>query len=140
MEKKKLPRLWPFALRPDEREEIKYTTTSKKGPKAHSVYDLPSLEALGRYMHAAVGLPVKSTWLKAIKHGNYNSWPVLTYNNAAEYFPQSAETIKGHMLQPSQGVRSTKKIRHKIHNNQIEKSQKTFQSDAEEILPQQKTK
>ena len=48
------------------------------------------------------------------------------------------------MVQSSQGVGSTKNIRHKIHNNQIERSQKTFQqqqqSDSEEIQPQHKTK
>ena len=66
------------------------------------------MEALVRYTHAAAGFPVKSTWLKAIKHGNYNSWPGLTYNNAAKYFPESVETIKGHMVQSSQEVRSTK--------------------------------
>ena len=48
------------------------------------------------------------------------------------------------MVQYSLGVISKKKIRHKIHNNQIEKSQKTFhqqqQSDTEEIIPQQQTK
>ena len=95
-------------------------------------------------MHAAAGFPVKSTWLKAIKHGNYNSWPGLTYNNVAKYFPHSIETIQGHMVQSSQGVRSTKNIRHKMHNNQIEKSHKTVQqqqqSYTEEILLQQKMK
>ena len=70
---KKLPRLWRFALRLDGREEQKYTTTIQIGPEAHIVYDLTSVEALFRFMHAAAGLPVKSTWLKAIKHGNYNS-------------------------------------------------------------------
>ena len=74
-------------------------------------------------MHAAAGFPVKSIWLTAIKDGNYNSWPGLTYSNAAKCFPQSVETIKGHMFQYSQGVRSTKKTKHKKHNNQIEKSQ-----------------
>ena len=68
----------------------------------------------------------------------------LTYNNAAKHFPQSVETLKGHMVKSSQGVRSTKKISNKTHDNQIEKSQKTFhkqqKSDTEEILPQQKTK
>ena len=48
------------------------------------------------------------------------------------------------MVQSSQGVRSTKNISNKIHNNQIEESQKTFhqqqQSDTEVIIPQQKTK
>ena len=140
----KLPRLWQFALSPDDRKEKIYTTKSQEGPEANSVYDLPSVEALVRYMHAAAGFPVKSTWIKAIKHGNYNSCPGLTYNNVAKYCPQSVETIRGHMVQSSQGFRPTKKIKHKIHNNQIEKSQKTFQqqkqSDKEEILTQQKTK
>ena len=95
-------------------------------------------------MHAAAGFPVNSTWLRAIKHGNYNSWPGLTYNNAAKYFSQSVETIKCHMVQSSQVVRYTKNTKHKKNNNQIEKSQETIQqqqqSDTEEILPQQKTK
>ena len=80
---KKLPRLWRFALSPDEREEKMYTTTSQTNPEENSVYNLPSVEALVRYMHAAAGFPVKSTWLKAIKHRTYNSWPGLTYNKAA---------------------------------------------------------
>ena len=68
---KKLPRLWRFALKPNDRGEQKYTTTNQKRPEAHSVYDLPSVEALVRYMHAAAGFPVKYTWLKAIKNGNF---------------------------------------------------------------------
>ena len=48
------------------------------------------------------------------------------------------ETIKGHMVQSSQGFRSSKKSSNKIHNNQIEKSQQ--QSNTENILPNQKTK
>ena len=66
----KLPHLWRFALRPDKREERKYTTTSQKGPEAHSVYDLPSVGSLVRYMHVAAGFHVKSKFLKAIKYGN----------------------------------------------------------------------
>ena len=102
------------------------------------------MEALVRYMHAAAGFPVRSTWLRAIKNGNFNSWPGLTYNNAEKYFTQSVETIKGHMVQSSQGVISTKIISNKIYNNQIEKSQKTVyqqqQSNTDNILPNQKKK
>ena len=61
----------------------------------------------------------------------------LTYNNAEKYFPQSMETIKGHMVQSSQGFRSTKKIDRKVHNNQMEKSQQ--QSNTDNIIPNQKT-
>ena len=52
-----------------------------------SAYDLPSVEALLNYIHATSELPVKSTFLAAIKAGNYDMWPVLTFSNAAKYFP-----------------------------------------------------
>ena len=139
---KKLPRLWRFDLRPDEKEDKKYTTTSHKGPEAHSVYDLPSVEALVRYMHATAGFLVKPTWTKEIKHGNYNSWPGLTYNNAAKYCPQSVETIKGHMVQSPQGLRSTKNTKHQKHNNKKKTSQETIQQQTytADILPQKNPK
>ena len=40
--------------------------------KAFSTYDLPSVEALIRYFHATAGFPVRDTWLKAIKAGNFD--------------------------------------------------------------------
>eukprot|EP00957_Ditylum_brightwellii_P002469 189716-Ditylum_brightwellii.AAC.1 len=45
--------------------------TNNMSLAAFSVYDLPSVEALIRYFHAAAGFPVRDTWLKAIKAGNY---------------------------------------------------------------------
>ena len=68
---------------------------------AHSAYDLPSVEALVQYIHAAAVLPVNSTWLRAIKRGNFETWPGLTYSNSAKYCPCTVETIKGHMFQSS---------------------------------------
>ena len=41
--------------------------------KAFSAYDMPSVEALIRYFHAAAGFLVRDTWLKAIKAGNFDS-------------------------------------------------------------------
>ena len=76
------------------------------------------MEALVRYMHAAAGFPVNYTWLKAIKHGNFDSCSELTYNNAAKYCPHSVETLKVHIVKSSQGVRSTKKNKYQKHNNQ----------------------
>ena len=113
----KLPRLWRVALSSDKKQKVIYTTTSHNRPEASNVYDLPSMEALVRYMHAVAGFPVLSTWLKAIKNGNFNSWPGLTYDNADKYCPQSIETMKGHMVQSSQGVISTKSMDRKVHNN-----------------------
>ena len=76
--------------------------------KAYSAYYLPSLEALVRYFHAAAGFPVRTTWIKAIKMGNYRTWPGLVMANATAYCPSSDETIKGHIVQSRQGVCSKK--------------------------------
>ena len=85
---------------------------SKKAKKflhqANSVYDLPSTEQAIKWMHAVCGYPVKSTWLKAIKAGNYIGWPMLNERNVNKYYPETNETPKGHMNQSRKNVRSTK--------------------------------
>ena len=93
-------------------------------------------------MHAASGLPVKSTWPKAIKKQNSEIWPGLTYTNAAKYCPHVVETIKGHMVQSFQGVRSTKKTKHHTRVNKKYPNQGTpeKQSEKEDIPPSHKTK
>ena len=73
-----------------------------------NTHDLPSVCALVHYLHACAGFPVRSTWLAAIKAGNFSSWPGLTYTNAEKYCPLSVETLQGHMTQTRQGKRSTK--------------------------------
>ena len=60
-------------------------------------------------MHAESGFLVKSTWLRAIKRGNFETWPGLTYSNSSKYCPLAFETMQGCMVQSSQGVQSTKK-------------------------------
>ena len=111
-------KLWHISLRPDLRpdlakflpsnEETKADSQEKRATlEAFSAYDLPSVEDLVIYFHAAAGYPVRDKCLKAIKAGNYDSWPGLTYINATKYCPSSDETIKGHIVQTRQGVRST---------------------------------
>ena len=77
--------------------------------EAYSAYDLPSVEALIRYFHAASGYPVRSIWLKAIGAGNYSTWPGLTLANDTKYCLSVTATIIGHLVQKIQGFRSTKK-------------------------------
>ena len=89
-------------------------TNIQTTPAVNSAYNLTSIEDLVRYMHAAAGLTVQSTWLKAIKNVNFSICPGLTYSNAAKYCPHAVETIKGHMVQSSQGVISTKKTNTQI--------------------------
>ena len=76
--------------------------------QANSVYDLPSIEQAIKWMHAVCGYPVKSTWLKAVKAGNYIGWPLLTEQNVKKYYPETTETSKGHLNQTRKNVRSTK--------------------------------
>ena len=59
-------------------------------------------------MHTVCGYPVKSTWIKAIKAGNFMGWPMLTETNIKKYYPETSETSKGHLNQTRKNVRSTK--------------------------------
>ena len=99
-------KLWRFSLRPGDHPSP--PPDLSKGPTAPNAHDLPSVGALICYLHANAGFPVKSTWLGAIKARNYSSWPGLTYANASKYFPISVESVKGHLTQSRQGVRSTR--------------------------------
>ena len=91
----------------DDGEEV--SLNNKELDEAmHNVFDLPSTEQTIRYLHASAGFPTKSTWLKAIKKGNFIGWPLVTAENVSKHFPQSEETVKGHMNHQRQGVRSTK--------------------------------
>jgi hypothetical protein len=67
--------------------------------QANSVYNLPSTKQAIKWMHAVCGYPVKSTWLKAIKAGNYVGWPNLNERNNQKYYPKTIEVAKGHLNQ-----------------------------------------
>ena len=76
--------------------------------QAFSDYYLPSIEALIQYFHADSGFPVRDTWSKDIKAGNFASGPGLTNQNASKAYPTTNETLKGHMVQVHQGFCYTK--------------------------------
>jgi hypothetical protein len=99
-------KLWRFSLLPNGRSKLPAALSS--GPASLNAHDLPSVAALVKYLHACAGFPVKSTWLAAIKAGNFASWPGLSYANASKYCPVSVETLRGHMVQSRKGTRSTK--------------------------------
>jgi hypothetical protein len=68
-------KLWRFSLLPDNNASHHVSLpTPNDTPSALNATDLPSIGALVHYLHAAAGFPVKSTWLAAIKAGNYASW------------------------------------------------------------------
>jgi hypothetical protein len=59
-------------------------------------------------MHAACFSPVKSTWITAIKNGNFSSWPGLTEHAVEKHLSKSTSTTKGHLNQQRQNARTTK--------------------------------
>ena len=62
-----------------------------------NVYELPSIDQTIQYLHVAAGFPTKTTWLKAIRKGNYSTWPLVAVKNVTKHFPESEETEQGHM-------------------------------------------
>ena len=51
---------------------------------------------------------MKETFIKAVRAGNYATWPKLTVNLIHKYMPDADETAKGHLKGQRQGLRSTK--------------------------------
>ena len=77
---------------------------------ANNVYELLSIKAAVRFMHAVCRYAVKSTWLKAIRNNHYVGWPMLTVRNVKKHFPKTVETPRGHMNATPAGIRSTKPV------------------------------
>ena len=82
--------LWRMYLLPNPEEVPQlslHPVTHKTSLQSFIAYDLPSAEVIVIYFHAVTGLPVRNTWLQAIKRGNFASWPGLSYQNLAILFP-----------------------------------------------------
>ena len=60
------------------REQDTPSEQNKCKESAANVYNLPSTPQAIRYLHAAAGFPAKESWVKAIKNGNYVTWPGLS--------------------------------------------------------------
>jgi len=118
--KEKGDNLWTVSANKEEGEK-----------EANNVYNLPLMKQSIHYLHAAAGFPVESEWIKAIKAGNYVSWPELTAETVHKHCPESDETQKGNMKQQCQNVRSTK-IKQNATDNQEEENH--------QIKPQAKLK
>ncbi len=105
--------LWKLLLD----NKIKVTNMNSPTTKAiNAIFDLPSTRQTFLWYHAAAGFPVKESFIKAVRNGNYATWPKLTITLINKYMPDSDETAKGHLKGQCQGIRSTK------HNASREKA------------------
>ena len=100
--------LWDVNLPSQQPLEPASSPTQPKY-SAHAVLNLNQTKSeLARYLHAAAGCPTKSTFIQAINNGNFVTWPGLTSNLISKHLPPSIPTIKGHIKQEQQNLRSTK--------------------------------
>ena len=97
--------LWKLPLHAKQMES---QTTQHTKEAINIIFDLPSARQTFLWYHAAAGFPVKETFVKAVRSGNYATWPKLTVNLIHKYMPDSDETSKGHLKGQRQGIRSTK--------------------------------
>ena len=62
---------------------------------------------LSQYFHAAAFNPVKSTLIAAINNDHFTSWPDLYAGLISKHLPQYSFTVKGHLDQEKNNIRST---------------------------------
>jgi hypothetical protein len=75
--------------------------------QCNHAYDNNNQKDLMKYLHAACFSPVKSTWITAIKNGNFLSWPGFTEDAVEKHLSKSTATTKGHLNQQRQNARTT---------------------------------
>ena len=93
------------------------TTLQVTLPMANNVYDHKKKADIVHYLHRAAFSPVKSTWIRAIQAGFYSTWPHLTVDMVEKHLTKSQATVKGHLRQIRQNLRSTSKTATPIDTN-----------------------
>jgi len=81
---------------------------TKEKEAINVIFDLPSARQTFLWYHTAAGFPVKESFIKVVRNGNYATWPKLTVTLIHKYMPDSDETAKSHLKGQRQGIRSTK--------------------------------
>jgi hypothetical protein len=92
-------RLWRVDLKQKMKPKIS---------QCNHAHDNNNQKDLTNYLHATCFSPVKSTWIKAIKNGNFSSWRGLNEQKVERYLSMSIVTAKGHLNQQRQNARTTK--------------------------------
>ena len=81
-----------------------------------------STAQLIEFYQACLFSPAKSTLLKAVKNGNFITWPSLSVENVNKYYKQTIYCAKGHLNQERQNTQSTKLFQQKqpsLYDTQI---------------------
>ncbi len=93
--------LWKLPLDNNTKETNIKSPTNKA---INAIFNLPSARQTFLWYHASAGFPVKEQFIKAVRNGNYATWPKLTVTLINKYMPDSDETAKGHLKGQRQGI------------------------------------
>ena len=93
--------LWKLPLDDKSKETNMNSPTNEA---INAIFNLPSTHQTFLWYHAAAGFPVKESFIKAVRNGNYATWPKLTVTLINKYMPDSDETAKGHLKGQCQGI------------------------------------
>jgi hypothetical protein len=63
---------------------------------------------LVQYLHGCCGSPVVSTWNKAVRNGNFVTWPGIDTLPLEAHLPKSKATAMGHLDQERKNLQSTR--------------------------------
>eukprot|EP00957_Ditylum_brightwellii_P188505 14350842-Ditylum_brightwellii.AAC.1 len=74
---------------------------------ANSVYDCSTQEQLIKFYHSAMFSPVKKVLIEAARCKYLQRWPGFTQAAIRKHINIEEATVKGHLNQARQGVRST---------------------------------
>jgi hypothetical protein len=73
------------------------TNNTKQNESINSVYEISKVYDTKQYLHAAASSPFPSMFVKAIKAGNFTTWPTLTPEHVNKYLEKYEATVKGHL-------------------------------------------
>jgi hypothetical protein len=99
--------LWTVPLYHTSANTMREQYHKQQNEMNNNVYEFTKIYYATQYLHAAAFSPVKLTFLKSIDAGNIATWPTLTAQHVKKYLEKSDTSIKGHMNQQLQSVRST---------------------------------
>jgi hypothetical protein len=93
------------------RVQLSDTTNNQNEPgQANSILPTGTIADTVKFLHKACFSPATSTFIKAIEHGNFATWLMLTSENVKKYLPKSEATAMGHLDQQRKNTLSTKRV------------------------------
>ena len=100
---------------------------------ANNVYDFTLKQDIFKCLHCAVGSPAPTTWCEAIDNNHYATWTGLSLRLVCKHLPKSIATIKVHMQQIRQNLRSAKPKEISIHDIPPTSSEMTMKSNMDNV-------